>query len=200
MGPTWALKTPGRIHRSRVESKERGEHEAAVRDLAVGDRLITSDGTVSVLDIRAQSSVVQVFNLKVDRVHSYTIGETEVLVHNKFGPGAPLTFGEPLTRAAKKSLHGKARRIWEKTMKYNAATFDEHIHHRVPLEYAHLFTADPNRTSNLFAMPSADHDAVSGAWTTWRASLGGVAPTPSQVEAQAAAIDFVSGQYMKGIE
>jgi hypothetical protein len=69
---------------------------------------------------------------------------------------------------------------------------DHGIHHRIPLEWSHLFPGiNPNALKNLFGMSGASHDEITAAWNAWRATrLGqGLTITATDVTAEAAALD-----------
>jgi hypothetical protein len=78
------------------------------------------------------------------------------------------------------------------------------VHHRIPLEWAHLFPElNPNRIGNLKLVPEQIHqgaDGVSAAWTQFRNSLGGRTPTAQEVLDKAAEIDARFGQHFKSLE
>ena len=88
----------------------------------------------------------------------------------------------PLSREAKDRLRAEARDIWERETGIRAASYGKEIHHRIPLEWAHLFPdADPNRLANLVAMSSPDHRLVSNAWTAFRTAHRHATPTAAEV-------------------
>jgi len=57
----------------------------AMKDLLVGERLLTSTGTATVLDL-VERGEEPVFNLEVDADHCYRVGEQGILVHNASDP------------------------------------------------------------------------------------------------------------------
>lgn len=69
------------------------------------------------------------------------------------------------------------------------------VHHRIPLEYAHLFPkADPNRAANLVGVADHIHTDITTVWGAWKRSLGGRIPSAAEVKGMASAVDemFVS--------
>ncbi|MBM3854084.1 MAG: hypothetical protein FJ399_13175 [Verrucomicrobia bacterium] len=98
--------------------------------------------------------------------------------------------GEALSREARDVLRERARAIWEATTGRRAIWDDLQVHHRIPLEWAHLFPkADANRLSNLVGVASAEHSQVTELWNAWRRSLNGRTPTQAEVMQQALRID-----------
>jgi len=72
----------------------------------------------------------------------------------------------PLSGPEKARCRKAAAEIWERIMKYRAGDFKLAVHHRIPLEYSHLFPyAHPNRSANLVALGETVHTAVHNAWT-----------------------------------
>ncbi|MBY0371054.1 hypothetical protein K2X33_10230, partial [bacterium] len=87
-----------------------------------------------------------------------------------------------------KSLHTEAERA--------AAKAGENlleVHHRIPLEYRHLFDGDPNRISNLVGLHRNVHAEVSGMWTAFRSANPN--PTQAQVLQFAQIVDRGYGPY-----
>jgi RHS repeat-associated protein len=77
--------------------------------------------------------------------------------------------GIPLTNAQKKILREEANMLWR--ARYGAKTVGYHVHHHVPLEYAHLFPgADPNRLENLLPLDPTHHlsDLHKAMWDKFR--------------------------------
>jgi len=73
------------------------------------------------------------------------------------------------------------------------------VHHRIPLEWSHLFKANPNRVANLTGMTSKNHNAVTTAWRAWKRSLGGRTPSASEVMQQTIRLDEQFGHLMKAV-
>jgi RHS repeat-associated protein len=74
------------------------------------------------------------------------------------------------------------------------------IHHRIPLEWAHLFPdADPNRLSNLVGVSRDIHDEIGRRWTAFRTKYHqlGRPPTAAEVQQQAAEIDREFSQHAR---
>lgn len=96
----------------------------------------------------------------------------------------------PLSHGEKSRCRSAARALWESIMKYKAADSRMQVHHRIPLEYSHLFPyAHPNRRANLVALGRTVHTAVNNSWTAFRKGLGGRQPTQAEVMAKAMEID-----------
>jgi hypothetical protein len=96
----------------------------------------------------------------------------------------------PLTEKQKDRLRAVARRVWQRASAgRRAAQAACEVHHRVPLEWSHLFPGDPNRLSNLAGMAKGPHAAITQDWNAWKRGLGGRAPTAAQVLAQALQLD-----------
>jgi hypothetical protein len=103
-----------------------------------------------------------------------------------------------LSTEARDALRADARDIWQARTGRPAIWDDLQVHHRIPLEWAHLFPhSDPNRISNLIGMTSANHTQVTNAWNAWRQSLNGRIPTQAEVLQQAIRIDEQFGNLMR---
>jgi len=103
-----------------------------------------------------------------------------------------------LTNEAKEGLRVSARDIWHARTGRRAVWDGMDVHHRIPLEWSHLFPkADANRAENLIGMKSADHTLVTNAWNAWRQGLNGRIPTQSEIIQQALRIDEQFGKLMK---
>jgi hypothetical protein len=111
------------------------------------------------------------------------------------GAPAPL---DPLSKQARDSLRSSARDIWQERTGRRAAWDGMDVHHRIPLEWSHLFPkSDPNRISNLIGMTPTHHTHVSNAWNAWRQSLYGRVPTQAEVLQQAMSIDEQFAHWMR---
>jgi RHS repeat-associated protein len=100
--------------------------------------------------------------------------------------------GRRLTGKESESLRGQARRIWEAQVGTRASVSGLEVHHRIPLEWSHLFPdAYPNRVANLVGAPNAIHTNISIQWAQFKAakSISGVEITASIVAERAAMID-----------
>ena len=87
---------------------------------------------------------------------------------------------KPLKGPAKKSIRKYARKIWDIYSKYSRS--GGQIHHRLPLEWAHLFpNLNPNRLTNLVWYDNATHKLVNNIWREFKRSLNGKTPTKKQV-------------------
>ncbi|MDX6237525.1 MAG: hypothetical protein QOG10_2340, partial [Kribbellaceae bacterium] len=153
-----------------------------------GDRVLAADGSkVAVIGIRPGSArPATAYNLTVEGIHTYYAGA--VLVHN--------TCGVPLSTAAKDDLRAEARDIWQQTTGRRAIWDGMQVHHRVPLEWAHLTPGSPNRLANLVGMKTADHNQVTQAWNAWKRGLGGSQPSSADIIQKAIEIDKQFGHLM----
>ncbi|MFC0105763.1 hypothetical protein [Kibdelosporangium aridum] len=90
---------------------------------------------------------------------------------------------------------GRRPRIWQQTTGRRAIWDDMEVHHRIPLEWAHLTPGSLNRLANLVGMKRPDHSQVSEAWRVWKVGLGGWQRSAADILRQAMAIDrqFASG-------
>jgi hypothetical protein len=98
-------------------------------------------------------------------------------------------FSQPLTDAQKKALREAlreaGRKDWRKKNGVPATDLAAHIHHTMPLEWAHLFPrANPARYSNLLALPPKVHDYVTKQWGMFKRGLGGREPTQAELMKQ----------------
>jgi hypothetical protein len=71
------------------------------------------------------------------------------------------------------------------------------VHHRIPLEWSHVFRGDPNRAANLVGVSDDVHRQITASWNTWRRSLGGRTPTSAEIMQQALKIDQEFARYMR---
>ena len=95
-----------------------------------------------------------VYNLTVADDHTFFVGTTGggIWVHNV----CPIN--NALTRAEKDQLRAEARAIRQDETGRSAIWDHMEIHHRIPLEYSHLFpNAEPNRRANLQGVGFDDH-------------------------------------------
>ncbi len=103
---------------------------------------------------------------------------------------APRLITQKLSQHATRTFRAQARVIWEATTGRRAIWDGLEVHHRVPLEWSHLFgRADPNRLSNLVGITNARHVEVTNAWGAWKRQLGGRNPTQTEVLQQALRVD-----------
>ena len=88
--------------------------------------------------------------------------------------------GQITDPSLKGALREEARAIYDVVNPGRRKAEALDLHHRVPLEWSHLFPdADPNRLSNLVGLHEPLHNAITGRWNSWRASLG---RSPSEAE------------------
>ncbi|MCI0738154.1 MAG: hypothetical protein L0Y72_03855 [Gemmataceae bacterium] len=109
----------------------------------------------------------------------------------------PWAAGNPLTTAVRNELRAEARAIWAARSGCTAASRGLQVHHRIPLEYAHLFpNIHPNHLTNLFGVSERVHGQITEAWRVWREGLRGRVPTIGDVLSQAAQIDRDFGRHL----
>jgi hypothetical protein len=92
-------------------------------------------------------------------------------------PKSPSSSGQdaariPLSTAEKRTLWNQARQAFYKAnprFQKFIGTFKMEIHHRIPLQWTHLFqSSDPNRLSNLYALSRSVHrTVVTPAWNAF---------------------------------
>ena len=128
-----------------------------------------------------------VYNIEVHGEHVYQDGEMGVVVHNVSSISG---LASKLTREASDRLRENARNTWQMLTGRRAFWDDLEVHHRIPLEWSHIFgKADPNRVSNLVGINGKIHKQVSEAWAAWKRSLGERTPTQAEIMEQAFKID-----------
>ena len=107
----------------------------------------------------------------------------------------------PLKGNASKPWRDAAIHIWDNLSKISRQ--GQQVHHRIPLEWAHLFpNMNPNRIDNLKLVPEVIHNGPAGvtsAWRQFKQALGGRTPTSAEVENFAKQIDQQFGQHFKSL-
>ena len=110
---------------------------------------------------------------------SYAWAAVAFLPGDEFIPGK-------LSASIKNKFRKGARRLFEIAGK----TIEGQIHHRIPLEWAHLFPKmNPNSASNLIDISEDLHIEVNKFWTTFRKSVSN--PTAADVKAAARHVDNI---------
>lgn len=72
------------------------------------------------------------------------------------------------------------------------------VHHSDPLQFAHLKpNADPNRLSNLWALPREAHQLATSEWASFTRSLEGRIPSQAEVMAAKMRIDKLVAPYIR---
>ena len=156
--------------------------------MSAGERLATLAGPTAVLGIQPQQAPQTVYNLEVQGQHVFRVTSNGLLVHNMCAPRGVIT--GKLSREASDVFRTQARDIWQATTGRRAIWDNLQVHHRIPLEWSHIFgKADPNRLSNLVGINSRAHSQVTNAWNAWKRSLNGRTPTQAEVLEQALRID-----------
>jgi hypothetical protein len=157
-------------------------------ELADGERLQGLDGLAVVLGVTLSRVSQPVYNIEIHGEHVYQVGELGVLVHNV---GSSISgLASKLTRESSDRLRENARNTWQMLTGRRAFWDDLEVHHRIPLEWSHIFgKADPNRVSNLVGINGKIHKQISEAWAAWKRSLGERTPTQAEIMEQAFKID-----------
>jgi hypothetical protein len=97
-------------------------------------------------------------------------------------------------------MREEARETWELLKGKRASVDDLEVHHKIPLEWDHLFDGHPNRLDNLLGVPKDLHQqTVTPFWNSWRASLGGRTPTPQEVLDKVAELEKQYGHLFEGL-
>ena len=94
--------------------------------------------------------------------------------------------GEALGEAEKSILRAHARAVFELKNNVNLLNSGIVIHHRIPLEYAHLFqNVNPSALKNLVPMTQGAHTALHLSWTAFRVAFN---PTNAATVAERTAL------------
>jgi hypothetical protein len=93
-------------------------------------------------------------------------------------------------------IRADARDIWQNVTGRRAIWDGMEVHHRVPLEWAHLMPGNPNRLANLVGMRPGDHNLVTQAWNVWKQGLNGATPSQADIMRQALGVDRQFGHLM----
>src|SRR5262249_3126481 len=72
-----------------------------------------------------------------------------VLLHNAFVKNRRL-WSRPLSAEYKDQLRTEARELWFAVTGRRAIWDELQVHHRIPLEWSHIFKEDPNAIKNLY--------------------------------------------------
>jgi len=128
-------------------------------------------------------------------IRAVTTGE---IVRDKSGNGslnAPVATPNceilsQLGREAKDLLRTEARDIWFSLSGRRAIWDDLQVHHRIPLEWSHIFPRQhPNQISNLVGVNPNSHSQITKVWNAWRQALDGKIPTQAEIMEQALKVD-----------
>ena len=128
---------PPQLTISNLEHAEQGRW-VNVEDLQLGDEFLTIDGRESFVD-SIQSSIsenIEVFNLTVDGNHTFSVGQTGILVHNEsWCDLAARSYGIDTVELAKK--REEVAKLWKLVdAEGNALISRTHGHHLVHKEGA----------------------------------------------------------------
>ncbi|MFG0285955.1 MAG: hypothetical protein ACF8R7_16180 [Phycisphaerales bacterium JB039] len=107
------------------------------------------------------------------------------------GPVAPR-----LTARQADALRSEAREIF-RIRTGITADWHFHVHHRIPLEWSHLFPLNPNHITNLHGVPRAVHTQINNRWTAFRTVNRGRMPSAQEVLEHARLIDLDFGHMMR---
>ncbi len=171
----------------------RGRGWTPAEAIELGDELRSHDGQWVPLDAKEFSeALIPVFNMRVAEDHTYFVGSPlwgfSVWAHNRCFLKDPIT--EQLTTKQRDSFRNSAARTWKRRTGQSAGSQDMEVHHRIPLEWSHIFpNANPNRKANLIAIRKGPHDQIDIAWRVWKSQLNGRIPTQAEVLAQALRVD-----------
>jgi RHS repeat-associated protein len=157
--------------------------------LSRGVQVATRDqGAAAVSFVVQQPGLFEVHNLEIEGAHAYLVSSGEVVTHNACAV---------LSTNIKKGLRQRAQTLFNKQFKALGKTLHNlrmEVHHRIPLEWAHLFPGvDPNRRVNLVALKEGLHSEVSAFWAHFKSSLGGRTPTRAEVVKKAIEADEIIG-------
>ena len=176
-----------------------GAYLGATTFLATYGALAETAAFVTALSILNSAQVLST-GIDPDTGEPATVMATAFAIVDFLPAGKFIT--RPLKEGTKRIYWRAARDIWDGLSKVPRGT--GRVHHRIPLEWAHLFpNMNPNRINNLKLVPQEIHegaDGVGSAWTRFRNSLGGRTPTPQEVLDKAADIDTRFGKYFKDLE
>jgi RHS repeat-associated protein len=165
--------------------------------LEPGMLLQRADGdSAEVVAVRKTDRIEATFNFEVADFHTYFVGTGQFWVHN-----ANCWDGvSALTEGMKGLLRTDARAVWAARMGKAAGEMGLQVHHRIPLEWAHLFPkADPNALKNLVGVTEGIHAQMSAGWAAWKKSLNGRTPTADEVMGVVKAMDEAFRDAMKTI-
>jgi hypothetical protein len=104
----------------------------------------------------------------------------------------PRSFSKMRSTASPRALRGQAKRLFGRFGRYPASGRGLDVHHRIPLEWRHLFSrVDPNGLSNLVGVPTSVHNEITEDWRFFKKmySSGGRSPRQSDVIRWALEVD-----------
>ena len=106
---------------------------------------------------------------------------------------------KPLSDDAKAAIWKAGRKIWARAHgKTPASRLDAHVHHREPLQWAHLKPeADPNRFANLLALSPEEHAIATRQWAQFARAFRGREPTPAEMMEEMLRIDRLVGPLVR---
>ena len=170
-----------------------------------GSLIIRQAGrTVKTLTAKTIERLKNKFNLKGKGA---TLDDIAQAIENEGNKGicAPKS---AWARISSDTLRGRGRRAYEaaygrvveRAQRIAARTGVNplEVHHRIPLEYRHLFDADPNRLSNLIGLHKNVHAEISGLWTSFR--LANPNATRTQILDFAKRIDTEYGRFFNTLD
>jgi hypothetical protein len=111
----------------------------------------------------------------------------------------PRNGGKALTDDEKTFYRDEARDIWQQVTERRAIWDGMDVHHRIPLEWWHLFFGSPNRLSNLVGVPTEIHWQVTAEWNAWRNALNGRIPSTEEILQQVSNIEKQYGSRFVGL-
>ncbi len=170
----------------------------AAGEIEPGEELRSHDGQWIPLDSRyITDNIVTVYNMRVAEDHTYFVGSTlwgfTVWAHNRCYVSDPIN--KQLIEKQKEVLRKQATGIWESNTGRRAFSDQLDVHHRVPLEWSHVFPkADPNRAAKSYWSKKDIHKLINKEWSIWKLKLGGKTPIQAEVISQAMRIDELFGR------
>mgnify|MGYP001791919104 CR=1 FL=1 len=106
--------------------------------------------------------------------------------------------GEKLSDSQTKALRKQGRTIWAKQTGSRASSAGLDVHHRIPLEWSHMFPDSyPNRLSNLRGVPRRVHEDITTDWAKFKRTTRNV--TPEKIAKFAESIDQKYGNHMRTV-
>ena len=170
-----------------------------------------ASGALRVKALAVEPQPFWAYNLEVADYHTFFVGAGRAWVHNV--PCGPIL--KQLGQTGARPWREAARNVWEKLTGVRARASNLDVHHRIPLEWAHLFPkANPNRRANLIGLPGPGHsstlpgivdpskiktvhDVVSEEWEIFRKFYEKLnrSPTPAEVVKKAVEVDEKYSKY-----
>ncbi|GFN32160.1 hypothetical protein PCURB6_24200 [Paenibacillus curdlanolyticus] len=156
-----------------------GKGWTLVKDLKVGDLLVSSDGSKLAIDkIEKEPREATVYNFEVADFSSYFVSNLGIWVHN--------------CEVATKNNY---RKLFVKSNPGMPSNYQ--VHHTLPQKYESIMKdagINIHETQYLRGVDPSIHSKITTAWTKWEKSLGRT-PTAREIQDFAKEIDKQYGQY-----